>query len=83
MMNLKVDGNGTAVQSMPFVQGYIDLTTGTVTGRGVILCKVDGSVQLNFVDETNKTVTMSEGQDRSLPSTIVSVTVLTGTFDFA
>ena len=72
------------IQAMPYVQGYIDLTTGIISDKKVVMCKSDGEITLTFADTTTKATNMIEGETRTIPTGCsVTITDAGGTFDFA
>ena len=74
------------ITAFPLVQDKINLTTGTITitGNRLAHCEVDGTLTLNFKDgSTPLAYEMRAGEDRLLPTSIVSVTITLGTFSFA
>ncbi len=81
---LTTSNGGDSVQAMPYVENYIDLTSGVVEGKSIIYCKVGGDIALTFKSEETKPTSMTEGESRTLPyGCSVEITAASGTFDFA
>jgi len=72
----------SAIQSMPFVENFIDIGSGNISGMTLIMCKADGAITITFDGGGIKVTTMTEGQVRKLPHGC-TVTITSGTFDFA
>lgn len=82
-MPLVPDQATNIIQAMPFKEGLIGITSGTVENITLIHCNVTGDLTLTFVNTgTEVNVTMEAGSDRSI-ALGSSVTVLNGEFDFA
>ena len=83
-VKMKQSKYGDSIQLMMFEEDFIDLENGAgaITGKSIILCKEDGSIQLTFVSGNDILTDMVAGDFRALPPES-SVTIMTGKFDFA
>ncbi len=81
-MSLLHDQASNTIQAMPFVEGKIGITSGTVANITLIRCTADGGLTLTFPSGGTKAVTMTAGEDRSIERGS-SATRTSGTFDFA
>lgn len=70
-------------QAMEFVEGKINITSGAITGSNIIHCVADGGLTLLFPSGGTVDVTMTtDYPDRTIVRGS-TITVTSGTFDFA
>ena len=69
------------IQVMPFVEGRIALTSGTIGNTTLIQCNTDGDLTLTFPSGNTKEVSMLAGTHRSIAKGS-TITILSGSFDF-
>lgn len=80
---LAYDAGNTGIQCMPFAAGLIGLTNGTYDDVSLIRCNTDGELTLSWKNGTTDTVSMVAGDYRSIPGMQASITINSGSFDFA
>jgi len=83
-MILHHDRVGRAIQAMPIVEGNLGLTStdGAQTGNAIALCTADGGFTITFVTGTTADISFLTGDVRTFPRKS-SITITSGTFDFA
>lgn len=69
--------------AFPLERGLNKLTTGTVLIPEAILCDVDGSLTITWLDDTSSVELFVSGDTRDVKNRTKSIAVTTGTFSFA
>ena len=73
------------VTAFPLKQGFMNLTSGDygVQESRLIHCEADGEVTLTFLDGTTANYTMVAGADRALGTSVINITIVSGSFSLA
>lgn len=83
-----VQSGPDSIQSFPFKKGYMRLEATDpvtpITGQRLCRCRtLNGAITITFKDETTEDIIMDEMEVGSIPDSVESITIISGTFDFA